>query len=538
MPFTLPGLIDRYVHRIWRRPCSGGGRCSTAVRRTRSTHTGVSYGGGRVRAVGDLSLEGDLEGGIGFRRRPAPPDPISEIAQGRLPRPAGHRGRHCRMGSRPPGRRPVTPPTAVRRIEGVQQVDVPVHRRSRMRELWCACGEIVVVVDDEDRENEGDLIMAAGRGDPRRRSKALLPRTHLGADLRAPHPGAGPAARPAPDGVEQHRSPADGVHHHRRLPARDHDRHLGHRPGGHHCRAGRSPHPPDRPQPARPHPSSRATAGPGGKYWKRAGHTEAAVDLGLGPPGMAPAGVLCEVVSEDKTGDGPGLPELLTEVRQEVRLAPHLHRRAHPLPPAHGQAGAPYRRGQDPHRVRGVHHPRLRVPARRRAARRPGEGRGRRSARYVLVRAHSECLTGDVFGSAQVRLRPSAPGLWPPSRRELAAAWSSTCGATRGGASGWATSCAPTTCKRTGSTPWMPTSSSGSPPTAAEHGIGALILVDLGVTTMRLMTNNPTKYGGLEGFGLDIVERRHLQSRHTDTGEHRVPPDQARADGPPARGTR
>ena len=40
-----------------------------------------------------------------------------------------------------------------------------------------------------------------------------------------------------------------------------------------------------------------------------------------------------------------------------------------------------------------------------------------------------------------------------------------------------------------------------------EYGIGAQILVDLGVTTMRLMTNNPMKYGGLEGFGLDIVER-------------------------------
>ncbi|HXW36238.1 MAG TPA: bifunctional 3,4-dihydroxy-2-butanone-4-phosphate synthase/GTP cyclohydrolase II, partial [Acidimicrobiales bacterium] len=40
-----------------------------------------------------------------------------------------------------------------------------------------------------------------------------------------------------------------------------------------------------------------------------------------------------------------------------------------------------------------------------------------------------------------------------------------------------------------------------------EYGIGAQILVDLKVTTMRLMTNNPQKYGGLEGFGLDIVER-------------------------------
>ncbi len=47
----------------------------------------------------------------------------------------------------------------------------------------------------------------------------------------------------------------------------------------------------------------------------------------------------------------------------------------------------------------------------------------------------------------------------------------------------------------------------GLPVDSREYGIGAQILVDLGVTTMRLMTNNPVKYGGLEGFGLDITER-------------------------------
>ena len=51
----------------------------------------------------------------------------------------------------------------------------------------------------------------------------------------------------------------------------------------------------------------------------------------------------------------------------------------------------------------------------------------------------------------------------------------------------------------------------GLPADSREYGIGAQILVDLGVTTMRLMTNNPTKYGGLEGFGLDIVERVNIQ---------------------------
>jgi 3,4-dihydroxy 2-butanone 4-phosphate synthase/GTP cyclohydrolase II len=55
----------------------------------------------------------------------------------------------------------------------------------------------------------------------------------------------------------------------------------------------------------------------------------------------------------------------------------------------------------------------------------------------------------------------------------------------------------------------------GLPADSREYGIGAQILVDLGVTTMRLMTNNPSKYGGLEGFGLDIVERVPIESSPT-----------------------
>jgi 3,4-dihydroxy 2-butanone 4-phosphate synthase/GTP cyclohydrolase II len=52
----------------------------------------------------------------------------------------------------------------------------------------------------------------------------------------------------------------------------------------------------------------------------------------------------------------------------------------------------------------------------------------------------------------------------------------------------------------------------GLPADRREYGIGAQILVDLGITTMRYMTNNPAKYGGLEGFGLEMVERVPLQS--------------------------
>ncbi len=60
----------------------------------------------------------------------------------------------------------------------------------------------------------------------------------------------------------------------------------------------------------------------------------------------------------------------------------------------------------------------------------------------------------------------------------------------------------------------------GLPADSREYGIGAQILADLGITTMKLMTNNPAKLGGLEGFGLEIVERVPLQIEPNPHNEH------------------
>ena len=60
----------------------------------------------------------------------------------------------------------------------------------------------------------------------------------------------------------------------------------------------------------------------------------------------------------------------------------------------------------------------------------------------------------------------------------------------------------------------------GLPVDLRDYGIGAQILVDLGVTTMRVMTNNPAKYGGLEGFGLEIVDRVPLEIEPNPHNEH------------------
>ena len=112
-------------------------------------------------------------------------------------------------------------------------------------------GEIVVVVDDEDRENEGDLIMAADAVTPEKIAFFLA---HTSGLICVPLTPERVEHLDLPaDGHVQHRGPADGVHRERRLPPRDLHRHLGLGPGRHHQGPGRPPHPPDRPQPARPH---------------------------------------------------------------------------------------------------------------------------------------------------------------------------------------------------------------------------------------------------------------------------------------------
>ena len=130
---------------------------------------------------------------------------------------------------------------------------------------------------------------------------------HTSGVICAPAPArAGRRAGAAPHGVGQHRGPADRLHRERRLPPRHDDGHLGRRPGRHHRRADRPGHP-GRPTSTGPGTSSRCATGRGGVL-KRAGHTEATVDLARAA-GLAPAGVLCEIVTEDKSAMAR-LPEL------------------------------------------------------------------------------------------------------------------------------------------------------------------------------------------------------------------------------------
>jgi len=124
----------------------------------------------------------------------------------------------------------------------------------------------------------------------------------------------------------------------------------------------------------------------------------------------------------------------------------------------------------------------------------------------VLVRVHSECLTGDVFGS----LRCDCGVQLDFALEKVAETGSGVVVYLRGHEGrgiGLGHKIDAYKLQDQGRDTVEANVELGFSADSREYGIGSQILVDLGVTTMRLMTNNPAKYGGLDGFGLEIVER-------------------------------
>ena len=118
------------------------------------------------------------------------------------------------------------------------------------------------------------------------------------------------------------------------------------------------------------------------------------------------------------------------------------------------------------------------------------------------MRVHSECLTGDVFGSGYCHCGRTLDA----AMRLIAQEGTGVLVYLRGHevrGLGVAHTL-------DGAGVVDPAIDPATPPDSREYGVGAQILAELGVTKMRLMTNNPARYGGLEGFGLEIVERVHL----------------------------
>jgi 3,4-dihydroxy 2-butanone 4-phosphate synthase / GTP cyclohydrolase II len=365
-------------------------------------------------------------------------------------------------------------------------------------------GRMVIVVDDADRENEGDLIMAAERVTPEaiafivRHSSGVICMPVIGErldELKIPLMVAantdtrGTAFTVSVDartGVTTGISAADRARTIRAVidPATEAA---------------------DLSRPGHIFPLRYREGG----VLKRAGHTEAAVDLAR-LAGLYPAGVLCETVNED--GSMARLPDLVAFARTHgltiISIADLIeYRRRHEvLVSKVAEATIPTRLGE----FRSIAYEST-VDDRTHVALVMGEigdGAG------VLTRVHSECLTGDVFGS----MRCDCGEQLDRALELIAAEGRGVILYIRGHegrAIGITHKLRAYELQDRGRDTVEANLELGFPPDQRDYGIGAQILYDLGVRSMRLLTNNPEKRAGLEGHGLSIDERLPLQTDPT-----------------------
>lgn len=366
-------------------------------------------------------------------------------------------------------------------------------------------GGMVVVVDDEDRENEGDLIMAAE--DVTAESMAFFLEHTSGVfcvplestradelDLPLMVIANTEAQRTAfTVTVDYRHGTTTGISAHDRAAT---------------VRALIDPAttPSDLSRPGHIFPLRYRAGG----VLKRAGHTEATVDL-CRLAGKYPSGVLCEIVSADKS-DMARLPELEQFARRHrlpiVTIADLIRYRRHheKLVTRVAEATLPTTVGTFQALVfesvlDGEQHLALVYGDIAAAA-------------AVLVRVHSECLTGDALGSLRCDCGPQLQ----TAMAKIAAEGAGVVVYLRGHEGrgiGLGHKIRAYALQEDGHDTVDANLELGLPVDSREYGIGAQILVDLGVTSMRLMTNNPSKYGGLEGFGLNIVERVAIESSPT-----------------------
>ncbi len=360
-------------------------------------------------------------------------------------------------------------------------------------------GKMVIVVDDEDRENEGDFIMAAEKATPEavnfisKYGRGLICATlnrnrleKLDLDAMVPHNTALHGTRftvsvDAVEGTTTGISAFDRAVTIRKLIDPD-------------------AKPDDFGRPGHIFPIQALDGG----VLARAGHTEASVDLAR-LAGLEPAGVLCEIIDDDgHMARVPRLLEMAAEFDLKIITVKDLiqYRSHHEkLIERVSTVNFPTKYGEFT-----LHMYRSDIDSHHHLAIVKGDVNGKND---VLVRVHSQCLTGDVFGScrcdcgdqlgrAMEMIEKEGLGVLLYMRQE-------------GRGIGLANKIKAYHLQDRGSDTVEANEELGFKADLRDYGVGAQILKDLGLSTIRIMTNNPRKVVGLEGHGLKITDRIPIQ---------------------------